>query len=193
MPPDCLPVVLVGGRSRRFGRDKLREPMPDGGWLVDRPIAALRAVFGPSVCAVGACDEAVRGRADSWIDDDGHDSGPIGGVLAALERGRDVFVLAGDLPAVTQSAVLAIAERARGAADDVWAILGETDRLEPCIGVYRQSAREPLRRHRALGRRSLHDALPPERVVRVPIERGQACNVNTSAELTRATGPSVRP
>ena len=47
---EIQPIVLVGGSSRRFGRDKLREPVagPDGsvGWLVDRPIAALRGVFG---------------------------------------------------------------------------------------------------------------------------------------------------
>ena len=55
------PVVLVGGKSRRFGRDKLREPIGESRaeWLVDRPIRALREVFGARVAVVGECDADV--------------------------------------------------------------------------------------------------------------------------------------
>ncbi len=53
------PVVLVGGRSTRFGRDKLREPVGCAREpLVQRPIRALRAVFGPRVMLVGECHPA---------------------------------------------------------------------------------------------------------------------------------------
>ena len=38
---DIQPVVLVGGRSRRFGRDKLREPVAPG--ADERPVAERRA------------------------------------------------------------------------------------------------------------------------------------------------------
>ena len=52
------PVVLVGGQSSRFGRDKLIESV-HGELLVSRPINALRAVFGNRVAIVGECDQQV--------------------------------------------------------------------------------------------------------------------------------------
>src|SRR5262245_5365872 len=79
------PVVLTGGRSTRFGSDKLRARLDDDGTLlIDRPIAALRAVFGPRVALVGDCDPAVAARADLIIRDLHPGRGPIGGILSAL-------------------------------------------------------------------------------------------------------------
>ncbi len=84
MPASIQPIVLVGGSSRRFGRDKLREPL-GGGWLVDRPIAALREVFGGHVRLVGACHPEVARRGDGVIPDSHPGTGPVGGIVSALE------------------------------------------------------------------------------------------------------------
>src|SRR5262245_59553696 len=82
------PIVLVGGKSTRFGRDKLREVVGDG-WLVDRPIAALREVFGARVAVVGECDDEVAQRGDRVITDRFPGVGPIGGIVSALEVGQE--------------------------------------------------------------------------------------------------------
>lgn len=181
MVGNLLPIVLVGGQSRRFGRDKLREPVGEG-WLVDRPIAALREVFGPTVAAVGDCHPEVAARADLVIRDRYPGMGPIGGILSALESGPcDVFVLPGDLPLVRGGdlePLLGAAEVARGA----WAILAKTTAPEPCIGIYRQAAAVSLRRHMQGRQRSLHDALPPERVAWVPVGEEPFLNLNTPLE-----------
>jgi molybdopterin-guanine dinucleotide biosynthesis protein A len=182
------PVVLVGGRSRRFGRDKLREPV-GGGWLVDRPITALREVFGPRVGVVGPCDPAVAARADLVIPDRYPGIGPTGGILSALEEtGGDIFVLAGDLPRITAEAVQLIVKRgAEG--PGAWAVLADSGRLEPCIGLYRASCLGPLRERIGDGQAArLWDLVPAEHLIRVAIPAALAANVNTPDNLDRTRG-----
>jgi molybdopterin-guanine dinucleotide biosynthesis protein A len=179
-----LPVVLTGGRSSRFGRDKLREPF-GGGLLVDVPVRSLRAVFGGPVALAGACDAGIAERGDLVIADRTPGAGPIGGIVAALEHplgAQGVFVLAGDLAAVTDRVVRAIWETAEGD-PDAWAVLAHSGRPEPCVGVYRPGALASLLERLAGGRRSLHDALPTERVRWVPVEAALVRNVNTVSEL----------
>lgn len=136
--PAPQPIVLVGGRSQRFGRDKLREPWAgsEGGpWLVDQSRRALeRACAGsrrgsvapsigegvsPTVWAVGQCDPEVAGRFARHLLDGTSEglsgAGPIAGIVAALRAASGpVVVLSGDLPMITAEAVaalLAAAER----------------------------------------------------------------------------------
>ena len=184
------PIVLVGGQSQRFGRDKLREPVsPDAEeWLVDRPIAALRAVFGPCVALVGACDRSIAARADLVIEDHYPACGPAGGILSALEQcPGDVFVLAGDLPHMSATVVQHILNEAQlRPRSAVWAVLADADGLHPCIGLYRQVLRRRLAERLAAGVASLHDLTPAAHVHRVVIERRAATNVNTQNDWRAA-------
>lgn len=94
-------IVLAGGRSSRFGRDKLAEPV-DGRPLLDRAIDAVRAVAAEVVvvAAPGAkpdLPEGVRLAHDPVAYD-----GPLAGLavgLAAMDPKVDrVVVVAGDMP-----------------------------------------------------------------------------------------------
>jgi len=145
------PVVLTGGRSARFGRDKLREPVRDG-WLVDVAIAAAREACGAPVTLVGACDPAVASRADAHLDDDHPGQGPAGGVLTALERLGDVVILSGDLRRIGAAAVRALLHAARGTEAQVVRARGE-----PLIAVYRRTIAPMLAERLREGRRSLFD------------------------------------
>jgi molybdopterin-guanine dinucleotide biosynthesis protein A len=173
------PIVLVGGKSSRFGRDKLREPLADG-WLVDRPIAALREVFGRRVVAVGDCDEAVAARADAHHKDRYPGTGPLGGILGAIEAfNTDVFVLAGDLPRVDSGVVQAVlSDSGPGAL----AVCAGTGRCEPCVGLYRASAAGPLGRRLVMGG-SLAGAFAPSELRLVEIDRRLVVNANTPEAL----------
>ncbi|TVQ32545.1 MAG: hypothetical protein EA376_05445 [Phycisphaeraceae bacterium] len=127
-----FPIVLVGGRSRRFGRDKLREPvmLADGreGWLVDVAIAALREVFGDRVVIVGDCDGQVAGRADGRLPDEHPGLGPAGGVLTALRaRCRSSSSMAGDRD--QRSAVEAPTVEDDGRWHGVFALSGDLARV----------------------------------------------------------------
>lgn len=173
------PVVLVGGRSRRFGRDKLREPCGiDGRVLVQYPIDALREVFGRRVKLVGACDPAIEALGDGVLPDFYPGVGPIGGIVSALVQwAGPIFVLAGDMPSFSGSEVQAVAAAAESH-PTAQAILASTDRVHPCAGVYTQGARSVLEARISSGRSRLLGALDPAvtRTVRVGTEA--ALNVN---------------
>jgi molybdopterin-guanine dinucleotide biosynthesis protein A len=178
-----LPVVLTGGRSRRYGRDKLREPC-GGALLVDAPLRALREVFGAPVAAAGACHPEVAARFDLVIPDGDAGRGPIEGIVSALrhELGREgVFVLAGDLPRVEGADVRKIWD---AAVENplALAVLADSGRQQPCIGLYRPNALPKLVGWLSRGGRSLHDALPSEQVMRVPIAADQLTNINAPTD-----------
>jgi molybdopterin-guanine dinucleotide biosynthesis protein A len=187
-----LPVVLAGGKSRRFGRDKLAEPWPDaasGSVLVDVPIRALREVFGPRVCLVGPCDPSLRTRADGHIDDLFSGAGPLGGIVSALSSAQArgmaaVFVLAGDLPHIGPAVIREVL-KAADAAPDAPAVLASSGGLQPCIGLYRAGILENLRAAIRPEQRSasLASMLPGLGVAAREIDASAAANANTPADL----------
>ncbi len=196
--PDWLPIVLVGGRSLRFGRDKLLESLTialgtpnfgQGEFLVDRPIAALRAVFGPRITLVGQCDAAVAARADAHLADPRDGCGPLGGIVTALRSIANtdhagIFVLAGDLPLIDSATIRAILAAAKGLPYAL-AVLGHSGHLEPCIGLYRSAAMVPLAAHLESGRHALHDALDPALIHAVAVPPRLCLNINRLADLSR--------
>jgi len=180
------PVVLVGGRSVRLGRDKLLEPWgARGDPLVSVPVGALREVFGCRVCMVGACDARVARCGDRVLDDGSPGLGPIGGILTALESLGDVLVLAGDMPRVDASLVRLLAARA-GVCPEAEAVVAESGGLHPCAAVYRAVMAERLRAAIGRGERSLVRALAGARMETVAVSRGLVTNLNTARDFEEA-------
>ncbi|MCC6661763.1 MAG: molybdenum cofactor guanylyltransferase [Phycisphaerales bacterium] len=183
------PIVIVGGRSSRFGRDKLREPVPSGSGvpaaalLVDAPIAALRRVFGPRVRLVGACHADVAARGDGMIEDRYPGAGPMGGILSALESwAGPVMVLPGDLPGITARSIELLLAAANDHPDTA-AVVARGERLEPCIGLYRPATRRIMARRIAERCASLHDLLPDADRVVVELPSDDLVNVNRPSDL----------
>ncbi len=185
------PVVLVGGRSRRFGRDKLREPWGDAGKvLVERPIEALRRVFGRRVKVVGACDPHVVQLADGEMTDAHPGIGPIGGIVSALGAwSGPVFVLAGDMPGFQEHDVRRVVHAWQGSAAEVLAVLAAShEQVHPCAGVYTQRALQPIVARIAAGEFRLSSALDPTHVVRVECGASAVANVNEPWDVATASG-----
>ncbi len=94
-------VVLAGGRSARFGRDKLVEPI-DGRPLLDHAIAAVLAVASDVVVVVEPGADRPVPDGVRVVHDDVAFEGPLAGLafgLAALADDVDgVIVVAGDMP-----------------------------------------------------------------------------------------------
>ncbi|MEY3023611.1 MAG: hypothetical protein RJA16_437 [Planctomycetota bacterium] len=189
------PAVLAGGRSRRFGRDKLREEIA-GRRMIEHPIAALRAVFGPRVAIVGDCDPAVQSAGDAWIPDEHPGIGPMGGIATALRRlDRPVLVIAGDLPTIDAATIrrLGAAFLATSRTRVAIAVTGEGDlvRRHPCAAVYAPAAlamlEERIRRER-YSLLAMIDSLEPDHVAAVPCDAARLANVNEPADLARLLG-----
>lgn len=188
IPGDVLgsiqPIVLVGGRSTRFGRDKLLEPVCGGRVLVQHPIDALRSVFGRRVLLVGACDPRVVALGDGTMPDDHPGVGPLGGVLSALRLARqDIFVLAGDMPSVDSSTIASIIRTAVSNPTTA-AVLALTNDVQPCLGLYRASAMGLLEAALRSGRHALRAAIPDANRLLVPCSEHVARNVNFADDMT---------
>ena len=132
---DVEGFILVGGQSRRMGRDK-SQLILGGQTLIER-IAAKLSAFTCSVSLVGARKDcpAFRNIPDihpSW--------GALGGIHAALSTAKTewVAVIGCDLPFVTHDLFTHLQSFASDAVDAVIPIQAD-GRPQPVCGLYRPS------------------------------------------------------
>ncbi|HSN06448.1 MAG TPA: NTP transferase domain-containing protein [Candidatus Angelobacter sp.] len=180
-------IVLGGGRSRRFGADKLDVDVRGAPLLRHSVDAALQA--GASVVVVGPA-RAVVPEGVRVVREDPPYAGPYAAVAAGLGAlGADadvVLVLAGDLvdPGPLLPRLLAVVEAGAEAAVAVDA----SGRRQPLLAAYRVA---PLRggvagvdpMNRAAG--ELLDGL---RVVEVPDTEGNARDIDVPADAAAEEG-----
>jgi molybdopterin-guanine dinucleotide biosynthesis protein A len=147
--PAASGLVLAGGRSSRFGRNKLAEPL-GGRPLLAHAVAAVGSVAREVIVllppvgdppalprSVGAERIPVRIARDPEPY-----GGPLVALLAGLERTREPFALvaAGDMPGLA-GPVLAALLRALDASDDVdAAVLAFRGRRQPLPAALRVGA-----------------------------------------------------
>ncbi|MBM4407106.1 MAG: hypothetical protein FJ038_00560 [Chloroflexi bacterium] len=159
-------IVLAGGRSARFGRDKLAELL-DGRTLLDRAVDAL-AIRCSEVLVIGAADgpdpvlhpihrgtAAIRVLRDPEVG-----GGPLVGLAVGLEAAAEAIVLVagGDMPSLDPSLLSLLADEVAARAGA--AALQEGGHLRPLpCAIDRARAGAALRRVRAAGRSSLHAIL----------------------------------
>jgi molybdopterin-guanine dinucleotide biosynthesis protein A len=126
-------VLLAGGKSRRMGRDKAFVEI-DGVPLWQRQLRTLHQL-GLSEIFLAAP------RRDEWnnapctiITDAQEDSGPLGGIVAALERSSSplLLALAVDVPNITGDYLLHLVELC----EDDRGVVPRTDRYEPLVALY---------------------------------------------------------
>jgi len=156
-------IVLAGGRSSRFGRDKLAEPV-GGRTLLQHAIETVRP-FASEVLVVVAPDAAPALPPDvRLVHDASPFEGPLAGLLAGLGAAREsvVLVAAGDMPEL-QAAVVEVLLDALAAAGTEAVVLEDAGRLRPLPMAIRRdpaslaTARLIARGERRLG--ALIDAL----------------------------------
>jgi molybdenum cofactor guanylyltransferase len=135
-------AVLVGGASRRMGRDKATLRLRDGSVLGRRAVDALSGCdeIDAGVAVIGGGPDVAEVLDARWVADPSPPLGPIGGVLVALEDARErgceaVVVLPCDLPLVTPAHVGSLIAAARPWASSV--VIASVDgRAAYPIGVW---------------------------------------------------------
>lgn len=148
-------IVLAGGRSSRFGRDKLAEPL-DGVRMLWRTIDAVRAVADDIVVVV-APGSGPELPADVRIAyDPATGQGPLVGVLAGLEAVRHdtVIVVGGDMPWLRPE-VLRLMLASLDEAADAIALKVDAQAQQLPLVVRRDVALETARRLTGSGERRL--------------------------------------
>lgn len=99
-------IVLAGGRSSRFGRDKLAEPI-DGRTLLQHAIDTVRP-FATEILVVVAPDALPNVPLDVLVvHDPSSFEGPLAGLLAGLDIAHEstVLVTGGDMPSLLPAVV----------------------------------------------------------------------------------------
>ena len=160
-PAPVSGIVLAGGRSSRFGSDKLRAEIA-GRSLLELAIDAVATVATEVVVvlapdddrALPPCSVPIRRTADAEAY-----GGPLVGLLAGLELDREPFVVAvvGDMPSAQPAILTALVRALSSSPDHVGAaVLASQGRLVPLPAVLRTgSATDVVRRLVADGERRL--------------------------------------
>jgi molybdenum cofactor guanylyltransferase len=158
--PSVAGLVLAGGRSSRFGRDKLAEPL-DGRPLLDHAIDAIRSVAG-DVIVVVAPDSDRPAPPDVRIVRDEHAfDGPLAGLAAGLAAtdADVVVVVAGDMPSVRSEVLAHLVDSLATAGTDASVLAVGDDRPPLPMALRREPAAAAARDLLATGERRLR-ALP---------------------------------
>ena len=138
--PAVTAIVLAGGRSSRFGRDKLAEPI-DGRPLLDHAIQAVRPVASRILVVVAPGAAPALPTGTTLVHDPTPFEGPLAGLLAGLREADDPVVLAvgGDTPDLVVAVVESMLEALDSAGADA-VVLEHDGRARPLPMVLR---REP--------------------------------------------------
>jgi molybdopterin-guanine dinucleotide biosynthesis protein A len=137
---DVTAIVLAGGRSSRFGRDKLAEPI-DGRPLLDHAIDSVRPIASRILVVVAPHSAPFVPPGATIVHDPTPFEGPLAGLLAGLGAARDqvVFAIGGDTPGLVVDVVESMLAALDSASVDA-VVLEHDGRARPLPVVLR---REP--------------------------------------------------
>ena len=159
-------IVLAGGRSTRFGGDKLAAPL-HGIPLLHHAVLRLGEVCSDVIVVIapGAPEPSLPGGANARFARDAREGeGPLAGLLSGMESAWSelAVVVGGDMPDLSTAVLLEMLRVAGEASVDAVA-LREGDRARPLPSVVRvgpaREAAHALLHEGARSLRSLLDAL----------------------------------
>jgi molybdenum cofactor guanylyltransferase len=161
--PNVQGVVLAGGASRRFGRDKALVEF-DGEPLIARVCRVLQTATGAPVRIIGDADKYER-LGIECVTDRWPGEGPLGGIITALDASFGSsqsdpwsLILGCDMPFLTVEWLQHLAERALASKADV--VVPESNHgLEPLCACWKASAAIPLTRTFEGGVRRVTEAM----------------------------------
>ena len=173
--PPASGILLAGGRSSRFGRDKLSAPYL-GRPLVDHAAIALAEVarevlvLVPPIGEPALSADLLARPSIRTVRDPEPFGGPLVALLAGLERAAEPFaiVAGGDMPSLVPNVLTSMLRNLDSAEEDV-VVLAFRGRAQPLpIAVRLGSATQRIRRLLGSGERSLRALLVGPGVGAIP-------------------------
>ena len=163
-------VVLAGGRSSRFGRDKLAEPIA-GEPLLSRTIAALGPVASDMVVVAGPDSSRVLPAGIRLVRDRVAYGGPLVAVVTGLAAARhgSVVVVGGDMPWLCAGVLLLMVESLIPA-HEAAALQFDGRRQQLPLALRREAALHAARRLTGSGERRLGSLLDALDIIGIPEE-----------------------
>lgn len=181
--------ILAGGKSKRFGQDKLSYSI-GGRRVIDRVIDSASRVFRPVYIVVKEPKKFAWTGAE-LIEDIVKVQAPISGLLTALERaeGNRFCLLAGDYPLIKSEVLKRLVELADGDAT----LFRIRDQVHPLIGIYSRTIIKTVQESFSEGRLSLKGILDmvdaryidENHIIDVDPELNSFLNMNTKEDLKR--------
>lgn len=185
---DIQGVVLAGGKSSRFGRNKAMAVF-QGASFLKRTLAVMDALFEETAIVTNTPEvyEACYGgdgggRHPVWQDITPY-AGPMGGIVTAFEKSRHdrIFVVACDMPLLD---VTVLREIIRDSDDADAVIPCHGDTKEYLMALYRRNLLPDLKKSLEAGQHSLKNFLKNRAKVRcVSVEGRSWLNVNTPEDF----------
>ncbi len=185
-------VILMGGKSRRFGQDKVMATIGDKP-LIEHVIEAIAPLM-EDIILIGPARPGMRGvrRVDDLIPD----CGPMGGIYTALKTVQTTFcfVFAADMPTINAGLVgyMRGLARTQDVIVPVW-----SGGFEPLHAIYNRTVLaviEPLVLEKKLRIDRFFDQVAVEKVPESVLRRyGEPrelfANINTPQDLGRVKRP----
>lgn len=154
-------IVLAGGRSSRFGRDKLAVPI-EGVPLIHHPVLALAAVCSEVVVVLApdAPEPSMptgTGVPVRFVRDQESFGGPLIGILAGLEHaaGSLALLVGGDMPLLDPALLQLLLRRLAAGESEALALVYQRRRQQLPCALRSQAALPVARRLVAVGERSI--------------------------------------
>ena len=182
-PSETTGLILAGGASRRFGRDKALAE--HGGVPFVALVRAALAAHADAVLIATGAEARAYPVAARVVLDPVLDAGPLGGLAAGLAVAETPWLLAAavDLPFLTPAALAPLLGAVPEAVDAVVATDAD-GRRQPTVALWRVRSVAPVvQAHLAAGRLALHALLDALAIREVRVGGGALRNVNRPGDL----------
>ena len=190
-------VVLAGGKSSRFGGEKLLYKI-NGKPLILHTIERVLNAKKIEEIAIVTSREKMKSfeKLGFSVVVDKLKIGPIGGVYTAISNFADVFVVAGDMPLVNPKFVDWIVEKFHESNAPVCVPKWKNGYLEPLHATYSQDFLEMIKRQIEKGEYMLGKAIRASspcyiKIESLPLEWQESLfNINAKSDLKKIKGLS---
>ncbi len=182
-------AIIAGGKSTRFGRNKLREAL-GGRQLIDYPIALAKAIALECMIIHGD-DDDFADKAIRHYSDVVPACGPIGGVYTALFYSAQPWVatIPGDVPLLTPQIYEFLFEHRQ---KDVPVVAVSHKGMEPLVAIWPRVLVETVERFVHQRQLALHEVMNALNAVQIPLTEWMAdysphlfLNVNTRDDFEK--------